>query len=51
MAATQCEMEHGKVVENVDGRRGGGGREMGEEARGMRRLQVDAQGGGTAGEG
>lgn len=36
VAATQCEMEHGKVVENVDERRGrgegnGGGRERDEE--------------------
>lgn len=46
------EMEHGKVVENVvDGTREGEGREMGEEARGTRSLQVDAQGGGTAREG
>lgn len=39
-----------------DGARKGGwegenGRELGEEVRGMRVLQVDAQGGGTAKEG
>lgn len=45
MAATQCEMEHGKVVENEEV---GEGREMGEEVREMGILQVDAQGGGTA---
>lgn len=34
VAATQCEMEHGKVVENVDERRGKRGGKWGRKGEG-----------------